>query len=158
MEKYIDKFYKSLPKGKMYGVRCRKCGHFIFPPKAGCEACGAHRMEWKTISGEGKLLFFSSGNLPPLKFAKYHPYAYGVIRLKEGPYFFTQIEGVDVSNVQAIEALNKKLPLPVKAKVKKMAGMNIVVFRLAGAAAPVKAKPKPKKAKKAKKKKAKKRK
>lgn len=148
MEKYIEKFYRSLPKGKIYGVKCRKCGHFIFPPKAGCEACGAHRMEWKTISGDGKLLFFSSGNLPPMKFAKYHPYAYGVIELKEGPCFFTQIEGLDVSNVEAIEAQNKRLPLPVKAKVKKMAGMDIVVFRLAEGAGPAKAK-----AKKAKKKK-----
>lgn len=128
-ESMIARFYKSLAKGKIYGVRCRKCGHFSFPPKAGCEACGAHSMEWKAISGEGKLLFFSSGNLPPMKFAKYHPYAYGVIELKEGPCFFTQIEGLDVSSVEAIERQNAALPMRVKAKVKKMAGMNIVVFR-----------------------------
>jgi uncharacterized OB-fold protein len=128
-ESMIVKFYESLAKGKIYGVRCRKCGHFVFPPKAGCEKCSAHSMEWKEISGDGKLLFFSSGNLPPMKFAKYHPYAYGVIELKEGPCFFSQIEGLDVSNVEAIEKQNAKLPMNVKAKVKKMAGMNIVVFK-----------------------------
>lgn len=128
-ESMIAKFYGSLAKGKIYGARCRKCGHFMFPPKAGCEKCGAHSMELKAISGDGKLLFFSSGNLPPMKFAKYHPYAYGVIELKEGPCFFTQVEGLDVSSVEAIEKQNEKLPIPVKAKVKKMAGMNIVVFR-----------------------------
>jgi len=131
MERMVEKFYKGLAKGQIYGVQCRKCKHFVFPPKAGCEKCGAHSMQWKKISGEGQLLFFSSGNLPPMKFAKYHPYAYGVIELKEGPAFFTQIEGLDVSNVEAIEKQNAGLPMKVKAKVKKMAGMNIVVFRKA---------------------------
>ncbi len=129
-ESIVVNFYKSLAKGKIYGSRCKKCGHFAFPPKAGCEACGAHNMEMEQISGDGTLHFFSSGNLPPMKFAKYHPYAYGVVELKEGPFFFTQIEGVDVKSVEAIEEQNKKLPMPVKAKVKKMAGMNIVVFRV----------------------------
>lgn len=130
MESMIEKFYKSLAKGKIYGVRCKKCGHFIFPPKAGCEACGGHDVEWKEISGNGTLHFFSSGNLPPMKFAKYHPYAYGVVELEEGPYFFTQIEGLDVKSVEAIEAQNAKMPMKVKAKVKKMAGMNIVIFKI----------------------------
>lgn len=130
MERMINKFYKELGKGKIYGVKCKKCKHFIFPPKAGCEACGAHSMEWKTISGDGTLYFFSSGNLPPMKFVKYHPYAYGVVELKEGPAFLTQIEGVDVKSVEAIEAQNKKMPMKVKAKVKKMAGTNIVVFKI----------------------------
>ena len=130
MEQMISKFYKSLGEGKIYGVQCKKCKHFIFPPKAGCEKCGAHSMEWKEISGDGTLHFFSSGNLPPKKFAEYHPYAYGVIELKEGPIFFTQIEGLDVSNVEAIEKQNAKMPRKVKAKVKEMAGMNIVVFKV----------------------------
>lgn len=131
MEKMIEKFYKSLATGKIYGTKCKQCGEISFPPKAGCKKCSAHKMEWKTMSGDGKLLFFSSGNLPPMKFAKYHPYAYGAVQLREGPVFFTQIEGVDVSSVEAIEAQNKKMPMAVKAKVKKMAGMNIVVFRVA---------------------------
>ncbi len=130
MESMVVRFYRELGKGKIYGVKCKKCGHFIFPPKAGCEKCGAHKMEWKLISGDGMLYHFSSGNLPPMKFAKYHPYSYGVIELKEGPAFLTQIEGLDVKSVEAIEAQNKKMPMKVKAKVKKMAGMNIVVFRV----------------------------
>ena len=131
MEKMIEKFYKSLAKGTIYGTKCKKCGEISFPPKAGCKKCGAHKMEWKKMSGNGTLHFYSSGNLPPMKFAKYHPYAYGCVELKEGPFFFTQIEGVDVSSVEGIEKENAKMPRKVKAKVKKMAGMNIVVFKVA---------------------------
>ena len=126
----ISEFYANLKKGKILGMQCKKCKHIVFPPKAACEKCGQHKMNWKKMSGDGKLLFFSSGNLPPMKFAKYHPYAYGGVQLKEGPVFFTQIEGVDVSSVEAIEKQNEKMPMKVKAKVKKMADMNIVVFKV----------------------------
>lgn len=130
MESIITRFYKELARGKIYGVQCKKCKHFIFPPKAGCEKCGSHMVDWKRISGEGTLHLFSSGNLPPLKFAKYHPYAYGVVELKEGPSFFTQIEGLDVGSIDAIRAQNEKMPMKVRAKIKKMAGINIVIFKI----------------------------
>jgi uncharacterized OB-fold protein len=65
-----------------------------------------------------------------LKFAKYHPYAYGGVELKEGPVFFTLIEGVPISSVEAIEKENKKMPMKAVAKVKKVAGNNIVVFKV----------------------------
>ncbi|MFP3950504.1 MAG: Zn-ribbon domain-containing OB-fold protein [Candidatus Micrarchaeia archaeon] len=145
MEKMIEKFYKSLGKNKIYGVKCKKCGEFTFPPKAGCKYCGAHNMKWQQINGEGELLFFSSGNLPPMKFAKYHPYAYGAVKLKEGPVFFTQIEGLDVSNVKKIEKQNEEMPVSVKAKIKKMAGMNIVIFKVVKSQAKKKSKRKSKK-------------
>lgn len=144
MERMIEKFYKSLGKGKIYGTKCKKCGEFTFPPKAGCKKCGAHDMKWQQINGEGTLHFYSSGNLPPMKFAKYHPYAYGCIELKEGPFFFTQIEGVSVSSVGDIEKENEKLPRKAKAKVKKMAGMDIVVFKVVKSQAKKKSKRKSK--------------
>ncbi len=130
MESIITTFYKSLAKGRIYGAKCTKCGYFAFPPKSGCQKCGAHKMKLMKIKGTGLLYFFSSGNLPPPKFAKYHPYAYGLVELAEGPSFLTQIEGLDVSSVKAIEEQNERMPMKVKAKVKRMAGLNIVVFKV----------------------------
>jgi uncharacterized OB-fold protein len=131
MEKsIISEFYLNLKKGKIMGMQCRKCKHIMFPPKAACDKCGQHKMAWKKMSGDGKLLFFSSGNLPPPKFAQYHPYAYGGVQLKEGPVFYTQIQGVDVSNVGAIEKQNEMCPMKVKGKIVKMAGNNILVFKV----------------------------
>ena len=118
MESIITEFYKNLGKGKILGSKCGKCGYFAFPPKLGCQKCGAHKMKLKKICGDGTLFFYSSGNLPPMKFVKYHPYAYGVVELKEGPAFLTQIEGVSVKNVQEIEKENMLMPRKVKAKVK----------------------------------------
>ena len=129
-ESLITKFYSALGRGEIYGVECQKCKNFIFPPKAACSECGAHKVQMKRISGQGKVLFFSSGNLPPMKFAQYHPYAYGAVQLAEGPVFYTQIQGLDVSSVHAIEQQNMRMPMNARAKIVNIANMNIVVFEV----------------------------
>jgi hypothetical protein len=124
-------FYDELRKGNIYGVKCKKCGYISFPPKAGCAKCGAHVMEQYKMSGEGKLYYYSCSVLPPKKFVKISPYAYGIVELKEGMPFFTKIEGVDYSSPKAIKEGNEKLPVPVKAMIKKVAGLEIVIFKVA---------------------------
>lgn len=124
-------FYDGLAKGKIMGAKCRDCGKWTFPPVSACRECGSRNIEFKKISGEGKVHFYSTSILPPKKFQQYAPYAYGVVELKEGPVFFTMVEGLDASTPERIKEGNKKLPLKVKAKVAKKAGMNVVLFRVA---------------------------
>jgi len=131
VEQVAKRFYESLAKNKIYGVVCKKCKKWSFPPITACRVCGSHNVEWKTINGEGKVYFYSTSILPPKKFAKYSPYAYGLVELKEGPNFFTMIEGLDASTPEKIKEGNNKLPLKVKAKVAKKAGMDVVVFKTA---------------------------
>ena len=50
--------------------------------------------------------------------------------MKEGPAFFTMVEGLNASTPDKIKEGNKKLPLKVKAKVANKAGMNVVVFKV----------------------------
>ena len=124
------KFYDGLAKGKIFGVRCKKCKKWSFPPVTACKECGSREVEWKQISGEGEVYFYSTSILPPKKFQKYSPYAYGDVVLKEGPAFFCMIEGLKASSPEAIQKGNEKLPLKVKAKIVKKAGMNVVVFEV----------------------------
>lgn len=130
VETVAKKFYESLAKGQIYGVVCKKCKKWSFPPITACRECGSHSVEWKTISGEGTVYFYSTSLLPPKKFAKYSPYAYGDVVLKEGPAFFTMVDGLDASTPEKIKEGNAKLPLKVKAKVAEKAGMNVVVFEV----------------------------
>lgn len=125
------KFYDGLAKGNIMGVKCKSCKKWSFPPVSACRECGSRKVEWKKISGDGKVHFYSTSILPPKKFAKYSPYAYGDVVLKEGPAFFTMIEGLNASTPEKIKEGNKKLPLKVKAKIAKKAGMNVVVFKVA---------------------------
>jgi len=130
VETIVKRFYDSLAKGQIEGIKCKTCGKWTFPPISACRECGSRKIEWKKISGDGTVYFYSTSILPPKKFQKYSPYAYGVVELKEGPAFFTMVEGLDASTPDKIKAGNKKLPLKVKAKVTEKAGMNIVVFEV----------------------------
>ena len=126
-ESIVRKFYSELGKGNIWGQQCNKCKSWTFPPKGSCQNCNSFDLKMKKISGKGKLQFYSVGNLPPKKFADIAPYAYGLVKLKEGPVFPTQIRGVPMK-LSEIPAANAKCPIDVQAKIKKIAGMNIVIF------------------------------
>ncbi len=130
VERITKRFYDGLAKGKIIGARCRECKKWTFPPVTACRECGSRKIEYRKVSGEGTVYFYSTSMLPPKKFARYSPYAYGLVVLKEGPSFMTMIEGLDASTPATIEQGNRKLPAKVRAKVAKKAGMNVVVFRI----------------------------
>lgn len=128
VETVAKKFYDGLAAGSILGVQCKDCGKWTFPPVTACRECGSRNIAMKEISREGTVYFYSTSILPPKKFAEYSPYAYGLVELKEGPTFMTLVEGLDASTPEKIAEGNKRLPLPVKAKVVERAGMNVVCF------------------------------
>jgi len=130
VEKVAEMFYGGLAEDKILGAQCKDCKKWTFPPVTACKKCGSRNIIYKKISGEGTVYFYSTSMLPPKKFAKYSPYAYGLVELKEGPTFMTMIEGLDASTPEKIAEGNKELPLKVKAKVSEKAGMNVVVFKV----------------------------
>ncbi|MGE4554888.1 MAG: Zn-ribbon domain-containing OB-fold protein [Candidatus Paceibacterota bacterium] len=129
MEPIAKKWYDHLEQGKIMGARCLDCGAFTFPPLTVCRQCNSRNIEWQEISGKGTVIMVSSTILPAKQFAKYAPIPYGIVKLEEGPCFFTKVEGVNVSSPEAIEEENKKMPLEAKAEIQKLEGVNIVVFR-----------------------------
>lgn len=130
VEKVALMFYKGLAKGRIYGAHCSDCGKWTFPPVTACRECGSRSIKYRSVSGNGKVHYYSTSILPPKKFAKYSPYAYGLVELDEGPAFFTMVEGLDASSPDKIREGNRMLPLKVKAKVAKKAGMDVVLFKV----------------------------
>ena len=129
MEPIITKFYDYLKQGKLMGLKCKKCKGVTFPPKASCIHCGSRDLEWVEISGEGRVLLMSTSALPAKRFAEYAPYVYGLVELKEGSYMCTLIEGVE-PKPEALREGFERCPMRVKAEIKEMAGLPIVVFRI----------------------------
>jgi len=130
VERIAKRFYEGLARGEILGMQCHHCQKWSFPPISACRECGSRNLEWKRISGEGTVHFYSTSILPPKKFQKYSPYAYGLVELKEGPIFFTMVDGLNASTPDKIKEGNKKLPKKVKAKVGEKAGMNVVLFEV----------------------------
>ncbi len=129
-ESIVRTFYSALGEGKILGTKCGECGSYSFPPKTACTECGSRDIEVVEMSGEGELQFYSSGGFPPLRFADYAPYAYGLVKLKEGPMWLTMIRGVEVVDHEKMEAFFTTLPVAVKAKIAEVAGTNIVTFEV----------------------------
>ncbi|HOK34945.1 MAG TPA: zinc ribbon domain-containing protein [Candidatus Paceibacterota bacterium] len=129
MEPIAKKWYDNLGQGKIMGTKCLDCGAFTFPPLTVCRKCNSRNIQWQEISGKGTLIMYSSTILPAKKFTKYAPIPYGIVKLEEGPCFFTKIEGADVSSTEAIIKGNEQLPVEVKAEIQKVEGVNIVAFR-----------------------------
>jgi len=129
VEPVITKFYDFLKEGKLMGLKCEKCGGVTFPPKLSCIHCGSRDLKWTEISGNGKLILASTSSLPAKRFADYAPYVYGLVELNEGSYMCTLIEGVE-PKPDSLKEVFEKLPLKVKAEIKEMAGLHIVVFRV----------------------------
>ncbi|MBS7648812.1 MAG: zinc ribbon domain-containing protein [Nitrososphaeria archaeon] len=129
MEPIITKFYELLSKGEIWGMKCKDCEGITFPPKTACSYCHSRNVEWYKLSGEGKVLYVSTSILPAKRFAEYSPYVYGLVQLKEGPFFATLINGIE-PKPEALKAIFDKLPLDVTAEIKKMGGLDILTFKI----------------------------
>jgi len=78
------KFWDGLREGKIYGVKCRKCGKLYFPPVADCGECYSSEMDWVELSGEGEVLTFTHIIIRPTSFQDQQPYTVAIAQLKEG--------------------------------------------------------------------------
>ena len=101
-------FYQFLGESKLMGSRCQSCGALHVPPRAMCPACYGEEMEWAEMSGEGKLVAFTTVHIAPTLmieagYDRKNPYCTGIVHLTEGPAISAQILGVDPTRPQEIE-------------------------------------------------------
>jgi uncharacterized OB-fold protein len=126
-ERYVNRFYTNLAENKLVGQKCEDCGTYRLFSMPVCENCQGTRLSWIELSNDGKLLFFSIPYIPPARFAEYGPYAFGSIQLKEGPVFWTLVEGIDLQNP---EKDFSRLPLDVDILIKELAGNCVPIAKV----------------------------
>jgi len=90
----IEAFYKFIAEGKLMGVKCKKCGNIMAPPRPVCDKCLARELEWVQLKGEGELVTFTIIHVPPVQFASMAPYTVAVVKLDEGPKLPGIVKGV----------------------------------------------------------------
>lgn len=127
-DKIVKTFYDELAKGKMMGLKCGECQTVSFPPKATCNTCGNMDLEWTELTGKGKVNIYSVVNFPGGEFQAVAPYAYGLVKMQEGPVLYTMVKNVDLDDPWTG---NQKLPREATAKVEKVGTKNVVVFHAA---------------------------
>jgi len=55
----IGRYLAGLKEGKIFGVRCEKCGRIMVPPRIFCEQCFRTIDQWVELADTGRVLTFS---------------------------------------------------------------------------------------------------
>ncbi len=75
----VNDFIDYLEDGKVMYTHCKKCGADFFPPRADCAGCLSSDMEWREVSGTGKLVSYSQLKYAPVGFDGDLPYSIAML-------------------------------------------------------------------------------
>jgi uncharacterized OB-fold protein len=109
----VSKFVDFLDEGKIKGTVCIKCGTFHFPPRGDCVSCPSTEIDWKEISGNCKLVTYTTIHAAPSGFEDDKPYTLAMVDLEEGGRALGWTEDLTEENLSIGMALKlhiKKLP------------------------------------------------
>jgi uncharacterized OB-fold protein len=97
----VNDFIDHLENGKVMYTHCTTCGADFFPPRADCAGCLSSDMEWREVTGTGKLVSYSRLEYAPVGFDADLPYSIALL---------------DYGNYQVFGRLDKNLD-PVEVKI-----------------------------------------
>ncbi|MDR3629637.1 MAG: Zn-ribbon domain-containing OB-fold protein [Desulfocapsaceae bacterium] len=75
----VNDFIDHLEKGKVMFTHCKTCGANFFPPRADCSGCLSSDMDWREVSGTGKLVSYSQLQYAPVGFEADVPYSIAML-------------------------------------------------------------------------------
>ena len=101
-----DQFWAFCEQGELRLQGCAACGKLSWPVTEACEHCGSDQLDWRPVSGKGRLVSWCAfhqdyyGGVIPV------PYETILVELAEGPMF--------ISNPQGFVAAETPMGAPVK--------------------------------------------
>jgi uncharacterized OB-fold protein len=107
---------RHLAEKRLMASRCRACGKLSVPCRPVCQKCHGTEMEWRRMSGRGKLVSFTAIAVAPSfmvaeGYGRDKPYVVGIVELEEGPRVSARILGFDA---KAPEQISIGTPLSVQ--------------------------------------------
>ncbi len=108
----VNDFIDYLESGKVMYTHCNTCGADFFPPRADCAGCLSNEMQWREVSGTGRLVSYSQLKYAPVGFDADLPYSIAML---------------DYGNIQVFGRLDGNLDL---AEIKIGMPMTVAVNKL----------------------------
>ena len=108
MEFNTASYNRFLSEKRLMAAKCKSCRALYLPPRPICIKCHGGEMEWVQMTGEGKLVAFTTISIGlPLMiregYDRTNPYCTGIVELKEGPKISARILGVDSKRPEQIK-------------------------------------------------------
>jgi len=88
-------FWEAARRHELQLQRCGACGRYVFYPRAACPHCLAPELEWRRVSGRGRLHTFTVVSRGQRGFPLPAPYVLAIVELEEGPRLMTNLVGVE---------------------------------------------------------------
>jgi uncharacterized protein len=88
-------FWAAARRHELSLQRCRACGAHVFYPRAACPHCLGADLEWKRVSGRGRLHTFTVVHRGQKGFPLGPPYVIAIVELDEGPRMMTNLIGIE---------------------------------------------------------------
>jgi len=127
MTDYKKTYWDKLASGSLCLQFCTACNKFIFYPRELCPYCLERGLEWKPVSGHGKIYSYTIVYVSALpEFKEETPYIYAVIELAEGVKMPSNLIDCPLDKV--------KVGLPVMLAFIERDGKTVPVFKLSEAA------------------------
>lgn len=120
----VNDFIDHLEQGNVMYTRCNSCGADYFPPRADCGQCLSSEMEWREVTGTGKLVSYSRLKYAPVGFDADLPYSIAMLDYGNYQIFGRLDKEVDMAEV--------KIGMPMTTVVNELPnGQLNFVFKIA---------------------------
>ncbi|HVA81748.1 MAG TPA: OB-fold domain-containing protein [Candidatus Binataceae bacterium] len=83
-------FWEAARRHELNLQRCAGCGKFIYYPRTRCPYCFGDQLEWRAVSGRGKVYSYTVVRRASHR-AFADPYVLAIVELEEGPRMTTNI-------------------------------------------------------------------
>jgi uncharacterized OB-fold protein len=101
----MSEYFKPLPKpsltsqpfwdaAKRHELKLQYCGHckaYVYYPRDRCPTCFAQSLEWRPVSGRGKVYSYTVVRRASARSFADGPYVLAIVQLDEGPRMTTNI-------------------------------------------------------------------
>jgi uncharacterized protein len=77
-------YWDATKRHELVMRRCRSCNEFYFYPRDFCPTCFSFDVEWKKVTGRGKLYSYTICHRPLEGFEEDGPYNIALVELEEG--------------------------------------------------------------------------
>jgi uncharacterized OB-fold protein len=91
-------YWEGCREGVLRLQRCSACDRHQFYPRNICSHCGGGKLEWDTVSGQGKIASFTTVHRA-ISDSYTAPYTVALIDLEEGPRMMSNIVDTDPHSV-----------------------------------------------------------
>ena len=118
-------YWQAAARGELHMQHCGACGRWQFYPRPFCIHCEADALQWRAVSGLGRIYTYTVNHRAPNAFMKARlPYVVAIVELDEGPRLMANVLGNAVDQA----GIGKRVKVTFEAVSEEVALLQFVLL------------------------------